>query len=443
MEEPQKVEKFENEKISVELTFLPDCVRTFKIKAFPAFMDEEFKKAIRNVGKDVSLPGFRKGKAPDNVILDNYKGVVEKEWKDSVVRQSINTALDLSKVYPYSREAFRKVDLQKISTEEALIYCEIETSPDVPAIDPKNLHVENIEPTPVSDEELEARIDEVRFRFAKWKDVEGRGVQDGDYVELSLQIVKPEQKDLGEKLLFKFHEMAPWMQKALLGKETGEVMEVWSEKDPAADASVSFTPSLINIKIGKISEAELPPIDAEFLKNCRVDSEEEFRKRTRLQLEADKNRKIFQTRFEALEKTLSDAYPFELPASYVNREQMQAWEKVEIEKLAADTTLSDEEKQAKLADVAEKVKNDIFNKARSELLLDRFFGDEKLETPTDGEVQQAILEHSFVTRDFERFQNDKAYADRKRFFITRDLQHRKAAKKLLEKIDAKKSAAKA
>ncbi|EPP28459.1 bacterial trigger factor family protein, partial [Chlamydia psittaci 08-2626_L3] len=63
---------FSNEQFSVNLEEQPGCVVSAEVKTTPQLLDKLHKQAIKKIKKDVVLPGFRKGKALDGIIVSRY-----------------------------------------------------------------------------------------------------------------------------------------------------------------------------------------------------------------------------------------------------------------------------------------------------------------------------------------------------------------------------------
>ena len=95
--------EFKNDNVQVIVSRSKGSRVKLEINVSPLATQAAYKQAIKAVGKEISRPGFRKGKAPDNYILQNYKGHVESEWNNILLNTSFQEALDLTKIYPFSK----------------------------------------------------------------------------------------------------------------------------------------------------------------------------------------------------------------------------------------------------------------------------------------------------------------------------------------------------
>lgn len=72
-------QSFQNENISMTLTREPFCRVHLDVIVTPKAVKASHHQAMRNINKEVSVPGFRKGKAPESMVLKNFGSHVEKE----------------------------------------------------------------------------------------------------------------------------------------------------------------------------------------------------------------------------------------------------------------------------------------------------------------------------------------------------------------------------
>ncbi|NGX38670.1 MAG: Trigger factor, partial [Chlamydiae bacterium] len=105
-ETPPKIEKkpeekpleYKNDIVEVSVYHKPGCRIEMQIKASQDMVKEAHKKAIRTVSKQVNFPGFRKGKAPPEMILKNHPRDVDKSWQQVIADVAFKEAQSLAKV---------------------------------------------------------------------------------------------------------------------------------------------------------------------------------------------------------------------------------------------------------------------------------------------------------------------------------------------------------
>ena len=69
--EPE-VSTVNNDNVTVTITKKPHCEIKFDIKVNPRPVAAAYQKALKNINKEVNIPGFRKGKAPEKLISEKY-----------------------------------------------------------------------------------------------------------------------------------------------------------------------------------------------------------------------------------------------------------------------------------------------------------------------------------------------------------------------------------
>ncbi len=81
VQEPQILS---NENVRFSIHRKPACVVEFDVEATEKLVQTAHKKAIKAVCKEVTIPGFRKGKAPDALVVTKYEPAINKEWEKSL-----------------------------------------------------------------------------------------------------------------------------------------------------------------------------------------------------------------------------------------------------------------------------------------------------------------------------------------------------------------------
>ena len=104
-----------NDNIKVVVTKTPGCRVTFDITVAPTGTQSAYTKAVRSVNKEVSLPGFRKGKAPEKLVIQHYGKHVDREWRNMVLNYAFEQAIELTKLSPLHQEAVQAPEVKKIS----------------------------------------------------------------------------------------------------------------------------------------------------------------------------------------------------------------------------------------------------------------------------------------------------------------------------------------
>src|SRR5690625_4329053 len=120
---------------------------------FDQALDQAFKKVV----KDVSLPGFRKGRIPRPIFEKRFG--VESLYQDAVdivLPDAYREAIDITGIFPVDQP---KIDIEEIEKGKELIFtCEVTVKPEVKLGEYKGLEVEE-ESVEVTDEDVEKEIE--------------------------------------------------------------------------------------------------------------------------------------------------------------------------------------------------------------------------------------------------------------------------------------------
>ncbi|WP_443872740.1 trigger factor [Mitsuokella multacida] len=231
----------------------------------------EVNKAVEQACKRVSIPGFRKGKAP-RMIVERHVGkdAVLQEAFDIVAPKALSKAFDEQKIDPVTRPS---VDIETLEEGKDLVFkATVTPRPEVKLGDYKGLNVPKNEVN-ITDEDVEKQLKTFQDRQGKLVDApEGAEVKDGDFTTLDFKgFVDGEAFDGGEgkdyPLQIGSNSFIPGFEDQLVGAKIGEERDVnvkfpeeYHAKELAGkDATFKCT-------IRSIKTKELPAIDDELAK---------------------------------------------------------------------------------------------------------------------------------------------------------------------------------
>lgn len=301
-----------------------------EISVTPEAVKAAFLKALKSINKEVLIPGFRKGKAPNDLVLSHYNKHVEDEWKDITLNTAFAEAIDLTQKNPYNKHAVKKPHVKSLSKDDGCQFTiEFETFPTVPTLDPANFQLPQIDKKEVSEEDVNDFIEQLRLRTAEWETVEGRGIEDGDYVDLDIESLDEPGLKICENTRFSItNKTAKWLRRLLLGATTGSQLEGVSEKDEQSQGCETgctkdhhheeFKPTRCLVTVKTIRKATLPEVNDEFAQKIKSESVKDLREGSRKRLEKDaeeeKNDKIK----EKLKEQIEEKYNFDVPKSFLS-----------------------------------------------------------------------------------------------------------------------------
>src|ERR1700733_3030989 len=229
----QITQEYSSDHVRVVAERKPGCRVKLDIQVTPLGAAAAYKKAIKSVNKEVSLPGFRKGKAPDNMVIKNFGKYVDQEWQEVLVQTAFKEALGLVKLYPLNEKSIQRPQIKKASqTDGAQIIIEYESNPEVPDIIPADLRLKRIERKNVSQKEIEDSCLQLRLHHSVWEEITDRPVEENDYAEIDIEDVENPGHYVCQNTLFEVKEgkMGDWMFRLIVGKNLFESVEGLSER---------------------------------------------------------------------------------------------------------------------------------------------------------------------------------------------------------------------
>ncbi len=352
MPQTAKEETNSNE-VTVQVQKKPACRIEMNVKASQSLIAEARQNAIKAVSKEVTLPGFRKGKAPNGLIQKKYPEQIEKQMHKTLADLAFSSAQKIAKVSILNNNAPISFDLKSFSEAEAELLFSFETEPSVPKVDHSQFQPSPPKRAEVAEKQIDEAIRQMRFFYAKWKPVE-RAIQDGDYIMIDLDTVD------GENTQRVFHHirfevskerMAEWMRKLVEGAKAGDVLNALSEPDEGAseEEKKEFAPKNVRITILKVEEAELPEVDDEFAKKVGAKDVAQMKQSVTDLLNKQANEKVQNELREQVNDFLIDTYPFELPQSLVDTEKKHRLNQLlQQPKVKADWNKMSQEERRKL-----------------------------------------------------------------------------------------------
>ena len=258
---------------------------------------EKFDAAVKNAyNKNKSrynIPGFRKGKAPFDMIKKMYgAGVFYEDAANEVIDASYPDAAKESGLQIVSHPT---VDVTQIEEGKNFIYTAVvAVKPEVTLGEYKGVEVQKTK-SEVTEEDIETEIKRAREKNSRLITVEDRGVEDGDQVTIDFDGSVDGKRFEGGKaedypLTIGSHTFIDNFEEQLIGKTTGEECEV-NVTFPAEYhvEELKNKPAVFKVKVKEIQRKELPEANDEFASEVSdFDTMEEYKKDLSEKLHAEK-----------------------------------------------------------------------------------------------------------------------------------------------------------
>ena len=316
--------------MNVSVENLAPCKKLVRVEVEAQQVDETFATITKDFQRQASLPGFRPGKAPRDMVVRKYDKDISDEVKRKLISDSYRKALDEKKLdvvgYP---------DIEEIQFGRGQVLqfaATVETAPEFELPDYKGLKVKK-ENRSVTDVEVEKAIDALRQQQTSFKTVE-RPAANGDIAVVNytgtsdgkpITDIAPTAMGLTEQKNFwvemESKSFIPGFADQLVGAKAGDKRTV--NVDFPADF---VTPQLqgkkgvYEVEVAEVKEKVLPTVDDAFAKSFGAEDVQKLRDGVRRDLENELNYAQNRSVRNQLIGSLMSKVSFELPESAVQNE---------------------------------------------------------------------------------------------------------------------------
>ncbi len=308
--------------MKADFTEVNDTRKNVRVEIPSEVVDAEIDRQARDYSRKVRIPGFRPGKAPARVIKQRFKDQILQDVAQGLIPPAVDDVLR-----ERGLEAVDTPDIRDVTVEAGQPLTFTASFDTLPAFEPGDYTTLSVTrpSAAVDDAAVDAALQRLRERAARFVPADGRGVEDGDTVVVNLTRKEATgetetHSDVNVELGAKANP--PGFDEQLLGLEVGST-KTFAIKYPAdygiaelANAEVTYT-----VTVNSIKRRHLPDLDDEFAKDMGAfDTLEALRARVREDLEHEAHHAAERTVRSALMTQLAARVPFDVPASLVERE---------------------------------------------------------------------------------------------------------------------------
>lgn len=389
------------------------CFTVAKEKAAKLYKD-----AVKAVKKQVTIPGFRQGKAPENLIERDYAKFIREEWSRIIQKESFDL---LKKEFP--REILDQLEQVKVRFSEfnedkdvQLSFFFIAAPEGVKDFDLSGFFANLPEKSPKDlDKECEKELTGLSFQGTEFKLVEGRQhIEEGDLISVKIETLEETPSCIAESK--KIHLLpildAP-LTTLLLGKAIGDSVETESfltEEDWAYFSSnptlknlvekiKGDTPQKLKVTILSIETGSPRDLDDAFAKEVGVESLEILKEKIKEKNINEEKRSIESLKRTQLAQYLLEKYPINLP------------QKIELNEIRLKAYLLEEgfRELGLEPQFLEKYKEEIFQYLKQEVdlyirlfyLLRPYMLEQNITLPPQA-LEFALLKETYLVSPFEK-----------------------------------------
>lgn len=383
--------------MKTEVKDVSQSVKEVEIEIEAEKVKEIYKKVSQQIAKYASVPGFRKGFAPVEMVRIHYKDEIKENVVEGLVRKHVSQALESTSLVPVAEPKIYLQDKDRLKldgSEDVTFRIVVEVIPEVPLIDVSDIELFR-KVKPVRPEDVNAVLDEMVEKKAVFIPIEGRKAQKGDtiFVDLEGTFVdesSEEKIELKEvEILLGSEDIDEKFTENLEGVEQDEVKEFTIEYPENF-----FSPQLAgrkvkySAKVLSVGQIEKPQLNDEFAREQGYESLEEMKRKVEERLKEIAQREAERKLEKELMDRLLEKYKLEVPPSLVlaRSREILSKNREELEKLVGQVEQTKEDFYKKIFDLSVKVAE---REIKEVLLLSKFADEKKVEV-TEEEIEQEI-----------------------------------------------------
>ena len=309
-----KVENTEN-KNEVKLTFTVEAEK----------FEEAMKKVYTKTAKYFNIPGFRKGKAPMQLVERQYGSEI---FYEDAFNELAPEVYDEG-IKDKNLDIVSKPDIDIVQMEkgkELIFTATVQTKPEVKLGKYKGIELKKVEYT-VTDHDIEHELGHMQERNSRLVSVEDRAVESGDTTVIDFEgfvdgVAFEGGKAEGHELVVGSNTFIPGFEDQIIGMNLDEEKDI-NVKFPEEYFSKELAgkDAVFKVKLHEIKKKELPALDDEFAKDVsEFDTLDELKASIKEKIESEnKNKEKYETEEEAI-KTVCENTEIDIPSGMIEVE---------------------------------------------------------------------------------------------------------------------------
>lgn len=381
--------------MSVKVENLEHNMAKLTIEVEADVFDKALDKAYNRQKNSISIPGFRKGKVPRQMVEKMYGAAVfYEDAANIVIQDTYPSAYDESGLDIVSQP---EVDIEQVEKGKNFIYTAVvAVKPEVKLGKYNGITLTKID-TSVSDEEVDTELETVRQNNARIVSVE-RPVEMGDTANIDFEgfvdgVAFEGGKDENYELEIGSHSFIDTFEDQIVGKNIGDEFDVnvtFPEQYQAAD--LAGKPAVFKVKVNAVSAKELPEVDDEFVQDIsESNTVAEYREELRAELQKSKEDSARREKEDEAVKKIVEKSEMDIPEAMIENQVNQMIN--EMANSMAQQGLSMEQYMQftgqTIDSFKEQVRPDALTRIQSSLVLEQIAKDENIEV-TDADVEAEI-----------------------------------------------------
>ena len=297
-----------------------------KVSVINAEWNEAIESELKSVSKNITIDGFRKGKAPRDIIIKKY-GMenLYVDAADKLIQDKYTEILDSKKIIPVAKP---KVDIKKCDESGLEIEYTFIVAPEVKLGKYKGLGVKK-DSVKVTKEEVEHEIEHLRSHYAENVVKDGQ-VANGDIAIIDFEGFKDGVAFEGGKgenysLTIGSNTFIPGFEEQLVGMTKGEEKDInVTFPEDYHSEELKGAPVVFKVKVNDIKEVKIPELDKEFFEDLGmegIDSKESLENQVKENIKAHREAEADNKYIDELLEAASKNVEVEIPEVMISEEQ--------------------------------------------------------------------------------------------------------------------------
>ena len=330
--------------MDIEIEEVDSCNKKIKFVIPYSNYKKEVDKYYQKLGREVKVPGFRKGKVPASLLEKQFGPDVKKEVLSNLISNELNKAIAEKDL-----RAIGQPHLLEVNAEEGTdisVSASVEVLPSIDIKDYSSIEMEMKIPR-ITDGEVDQTIEAFRQRKAKTVEIIDRSVQEKDLIKIDFTSMlgdKPFEGGAVKDQIIQVGggQLIEGLDKGMIGMEIGDnrdikvqIPEDYHNKE-IAGKEVDF-----NIILKGIQVQELPKLNDEFARELdnekKYENLEDMKAKIRIELEDYERKEALKATKKKFAERLTEQNPVDLPEGLI-KEQV---------KFMSDQANKKQEKEAK------------------------------------------------------------------------------------------------
>ena len=365
------------------------CQKTLEIEVPKEVIQEEFIQCYKEIRKTAQIPGFRKGKAPREVLEQHFSDKANDKVLTNVVNGAYHEAIKKENIQSVSMPDISDVNFKK--DENLTFKAKVDIRPKITLKDYKGIKVKK-EKINITEVDINKVIGYLQDRYAQFLSVEEkRGVKIGDYIicDYSYEVEGKQIDKKEHSWLWVDEEMfLPGLSKKIEGIKAGENKKFDVNLPKKFHlAELAGKNAKFDITVKEIKDKKLPELNDEFVKKIGKNSMEELKLQIKDDLSREKETRNKQAAKAQVIGHLVKVMPIDVPQALVDKRE-HALKETSVERLKQQG-LNDVQVEDELKKMKDLFKDEALKQVRSFFLLEDIAGKENIEV-SESEMSERI-----------------------------------------------------